>query len=67
MSQRELLTEVWGPTFVNQATYVRQFMAQLRAKFEPDPARPRYFLTQPGLGVRFVPDLQIEADEPVTA
>ena len=67
VSQRELLTEVWGPTCVNQATYVRQFMAQLRAKFEPDPARPRYFLTQPGLGVRFVPDLQIEADEPVSA
>ena len=37
------------------------------AKFEPDPARPRYFLTQPGLGVRFVPDLEIEVDEPVSA
>jgi two-component system KDP operon response regulator KdpE len=37
-------------------------MAQVRHKFEPDPSHPRYFLTEPGMGVRFVPDL-----EPVTS
>jgi two-component system KDP operon response regulator KdpE len=60
VSHRELLTEVWGSAYVNQTNYVRQFMAQLRRKFEPDPARPRYFLTQPGLGVRFVPVLELD-------
>ena len=54
VSQRQLLEEVWGPTYTSQTNYLRQFMAQLRAKFEPDRAHPRYFLTEPGLGVRFV-------------
>jgi two-component system KDP operon response regulator KdpE len=66
VSQRQLLEEVWGPGYVNQANYVRQFMAQVRHKFEPDPARPRYFLTQPGLGVRFVPDLEVDAEATVS-
>jgi len=55
VSQRQLLEDVWGPSYVTQTNYLRQFMAQLRRKFEPDPARPRYFVTEPGLGVRFVP------------
>jgi two-component system, OmpR family, KDP operon response regulator KdpE len=55
VSQRQLLQEVWGPTYVDQTNYLRQFMAQLRRKLEPDPARPRYFLTEPGMGVRFAP------------
>jgi len=55
VSQRQLLEEVWGPTYVDQTNYLRQFMAQLRRKLEPDPARPRYFITEPGMGVRFVP------------
>jgi len=55
VSQRKLLEEVWGPSYVNQTNYLRQFMAQLRQKFEPDHAHPRYFLTEPGMGVRFVP------------
>jgi len=59
VSQRQLLEEVWGPTYTEQTNYLRQFMAQLRRKFEPDPAHPRYFLTEPGLGVRFVPDPQL--------
>jgi two-component system, OmpR family, KDP operon response regulator KdpE len=54
VSQRQLLEDVWGPSYTNQTNYLRQFMAQVRRKFEPDPARPRYFLTEPGLGVRFV-------------
>ena len=67
VSQRELLEEVWGPTYVHQTNYLRQFMAQVRRKFEPDPARPRYFLTQPGLGVRFVPALEMDVESPITA
>ena len=55
VSQRQLLQEVWGPTYVDQTNYLRQFMAQLRRKLEPDPARPRYFVTEPGMGIRFVP------------
>jgi two-component system KDP operon response regulator KdpE len=55
VSQRQLLQEVWGPTYVDQTNYLRQFMAQLRRKVEPDPARPRYFVTEPGMGIRFVP------------
>jgi two-component system KDP operon response regulator KdpE len=57
VSQRQLLEDVWGPTYVDQTNYLRQFMAQLRRKLEPDPARPRYFVTEPGMGVRFVPAL----------
>ena len=58
VSQRKLLEEVWGPSYVNQTNYLRQFMAQVRQKFEPDPSHPRYFLTEPGMGVRFVPNLE---------
>ena len=65
VSQRQLLEEVWGQSYVNQTNYLRQFMAQLRHKFEPDPAHPRYFLTEPGLGIRFVPNLEID-DEHVS-
>ncbi len=68
ISQHQLLEEVWGPTYVNQTNYLRQFMAQLRAKFEPDRAHPRYFLTEPGMGVRFVPaDPGLEGGDPLTA
>jgi two-component system KDP operon response regulator KdpE len=55
VSQRQLLEEVWGPTFVDQTNYLRVFMGQIRRKMEPDPARPRYFLTEAGMGIRFVP------------
>ena len=65
VSQRKLLEEVWGPSYVTQTNYLRQFMAQLRQKFEPDPAHPRYFLTEPGMGVRFVPNPDLD-DELVT-
>jgi two-component system KDP operon response regulator KdpE len=55
VSQRQLLEEVWGPSYVDNAHYLRVFMAQIRRKFEPDPSHPRYFLTEPGMGIRFVP------------
>ena len=60
VTQHEILTTVWGPAFAQHGNYVRQHMAQVRRKFEPDPARPRYFLTQPGLGLRFVPALDVD-------
>ena len=62
VSQRQLLQEVWGPTYVDQTNYLRQFMAQLRRKLEPDPTRPRYFLTEPGMGIRFVPSTRSDAE-----
>jgi two-component system, OmpR family, KDP operon response regulator KdpE len=55
ISQRQLLTEVWGPTFGRETHYLRQYMAQLRRKLEPDPGRPRHLLTEPGMGYRFQP------------
>jgi two-component system KDP operon response regulator KdpE len=66
VSQRQLLEEVWGPSYVNQTNYLRQFMAQLRHKFEPDPAHPRYFLTEPGMGIRFLAEPELADDEDVT-
>ena len=52
LTHRQLLKDVWGPTHVEQAHYLRVFMAQLRRKLEPEPARPRYLLTEPGVGYR---------------
>jgi two-component system KDP operon response regulator KdpE len=54
VDQRRLLEEVWGPTYVDQSNYLRQFMGKLRRKLEPDPSHPRYFLTEAGMGLRFV-------------
>jgi len=52
LTQRQLLKEVWGPRSVDQAHYLRVYVAQLRRKLETDPARPRYLLTEPGVGYR---------------
>jgi two-component system KDP operon response regulator KdpE len=52
VTQRQLLKEVWGLAHVNQTQYLRVYMAQLRRKLEPDPARPRHLLTEPGVGYR---------------
>ena len=52
MIHRQLLKEVWGPPYAEQAHYLRVYMAQLRRKLEADPARPRYLLTEPGVGYR---------------
>ncbi len=56
MSQRQLLQEVWGPGYTDAAGNLRLYMAQLRRKLEPDPARPRWLQTEPGMGYRFQPD-----------
>ncbi|GGM13621.1 response regulator [Nakamurella endophytica] len=49
---RTLLGEVWGPGYQDQSGYLRVYVAQLRRKLEPDPARPRYLFTEPGVGYR---------------
>lgn len=52
LTHRQLLKEVWGPSHVEQAHYVRVYMVQLRRKLEAEPARPRYLLSEPGVGYR---------------
>jgi two-component system KDP operon response regulator KdpE len=54
LTHRQLLKEVWGANYVNQSHYVRVYLAQLRQKIEPDPARPRLLLTEPGVGYRLL-------------
>jgi two-component system KDP operon response regulator KdpE len=56
LSQRQLLLEVWGPGYDDASGNLRLYMAQLRRKLEPDPPRPRWLLTEPGMGYRFQPD-----------
>lgn len=55
VSQKQLLKEVWGPAYETETNYLRLYMAQLRRKLEPEPARPRHLLTEPGLGYRLQP------------
>ncbi|MGH9086439.1 MAG: response regulator [Acidimicrobiales bacterium] len=55
VSQRQLLQEVWGPQYRTETNYLRLYLAQIRRKLEPVPSRPRYFLTEPGMGYRFEP------------
>ena len=55
VSQRQLLQEVWGPTYVEQSHYLRQYVKALRHKLEDDPTRPRHLVTEPGMGYRFHP------------
>jgi len=50
---RTLLQEVWGPLYGEETNYLRVHLAHIRRKLEPDPSRPRYFLTEPGIGYRF--------------
>ncbi|HUR01748.1 MAG TPA: response regulator [Nonomuraea sp.] len=55
ISQRQLLREVWGTSYVKETHYLRQYMAQLRRKLERDPGHPVHLLTEPGMGYRFQP------------
>jgi two-component system, OmpR family, KDP operon response regulator KdpE len=55
VGQKQLLQEVWGPSYETETNYLRVFMAQVRRKLEPEPGHPRYFLTEPGMGYRFEP------------
>jgi two-component system KDP operon response regulator KdpE len=56
ITQRTMLTELRGPQHVGDTGYLRLYIAQLRKKLEPDPTRPHYILTEPGMGYRFQPD-----------
>ena len=51
-THRQLLTEVWGPEYVNDVHYLRIHMGRLRARLEAYPASPRYILTEAGIGYR---------------
>ncbi|WP_329438901.1 response regulator [Streptomyces canus] len=53
ITQKHLLREVWGDSQSNKTNYLRVYMAQLRRKLEADPSRPRYLITEPGMGYRF--------------
>ncbi len=55
LSRNQLLTEVWGPGYTDATGNLRLYMAQLRRKLEPDPARPRWQITEPGMGYRYQP------------
>ena len=53
VAQKQLLHDVWGPSYETESHYLRVYLAQLRRKLEPDPSRPRHLLTEPGMGYRF--------------
>jgi len=57
VTHRQLLQEVWGPQYVGESHYLRVHIAHVRAKLEPDPSRPRYLITEPGVGYRLRDDL----------
>lgn len=52
VTRKQLLHDVWGPSYVDEMHYLRVYMAQLRHKLEADPTRPRYLITEPGVGYR---------------
>jgi len=56
VTQRQLLQQVWGPQYEHETNYLRVHLAAIRKKLEPEPGRPRYFVTEPGIGYRFEPD-----------
>lgn len=55
LTQRQLLSQVWGPNAVEHSHYLRIYMGHLRQKLETDPTRPRHLLTETGVGYRFMP------------
>jgi two-component system KDP operon response regulator KdpE len=56
ITQRQLLQQVWGPQYERETNYLRVHFAAIRKKLEPEPGRPRYFVTEPSIGYRFVSD-----------
>ena len=62
VTRQSLLTQVWGPQYTNDTGYLRLYLAQLRKKLEPVPSAPRYLLTEAGMGYRFSPDPEPEAE-----
>jgi two-component system KDP operon response regulator KdpE len=54
VTQQQLLQQVWGPEYHRETHYLRFYLSQIRRKLEPEPSQPRYFITEPGMGYRFV-------------
>lgn len=54
VTQRQLLKDVWGPSYVNNEHYLRIYMSHLRQKLEDDPTQPKHFITEVGVGFRFI-------------
>jgi two-component system KDP operon response regulator KdpE len=54
LTARQILTNVWGPDYVEEVSYVRLYIWRLRQKVEPVPDKPRYILTEHGMGYRFI-------------
>lgn len=53
VTQKQLLLDVWGPSYADESNYLRVHMAHIRRKLEPDTRQPRHFITEPGMGYRF--------------
>ena len=62
ISHRRLLQAVWGPDYGNEVVYLRVFINQLRKKIEPEPAKPRYILTEPCIGYQFHMPAEIKTE-----
>jgi len=62
MTHRQILKEVWGPSYVEQTHYLRVFMNQLRKKIEIDSTRPKYLLNEPAIGYRFKQNIDADVD-----
>lgn len=62
VTHSQLLKEVWGPGYARETQYLRVYMTQLRHKLEPDPARPRFLINEPGIGYRLKIDLEKSAE-----
>jgi two-component system KDP operon response regulator KdpE len=62
VTHRQLLAEVWGPEYDAETQYLWVFINRLRRKIEPEPAHPRYILTEPGVGYRLQPGTVMTAD-----
>ena len=60
VTKETLLSEVWGPQYTTDTGYLRLYLSQLRKKLEPEPAQPRYLLTEAGMGYRFVSDKNVK-------
>jgi len=67
LPRRMLLQRIWGPEYGGEAEYLRVYINRLRQKLEPDPAHPRYFLTEPGVGYRFAPESEHVHKRPLSA
>ncbi len=55
LTQRNLLREIWGPSYIESSHYLRVYVGHLRQKLENDPTQPKHFLTETGVGYRFQP------------